>query len=265
MKKRVYEILDVAQPGDAASRWFDYFMITLIGLNVLAVVLGTVERFEHLAGFFRIFEIVSVILFTIEYVLRVWSITASEKYRHPVTGRIRFMLTPLAIVDLLAILPFYAPMLIPVDLRVLRILRLFRVLRLLKLSRHSSAVRIFVNVCGAKKAELGVTLFVGLLLLVLTSSLMYYAENQAQPDVFSSIPAALWWGVITLTTVGGGDIWPITGLGKFLASIVALLGVGMIALPAGILSAGFSEEIQKERGAEQKCPHCGKPVNGGGS
>ena len=128
IKRRVYEILEVASPSDRASRIFDIFIITLIFLNVVAVVLETVQSFSELhRGFFRSFELFSVMIFTVEYILRVWSCSVNPKYRNPILGRLRFMLTPLALIDLFAVLPFYLPMVIKLDLRFLRAVRLIRI------------------------------------------------------------------------------------------------------------------------------------------
>lgn len=246
IKNRTHEILEVSAPGDILSKIFDIFIMFLISLNVIAVILETVESLasQHMT-FFRTFEIFSVMIFTVEYISRVWSCTVSENYRSPFLGRIRFIFTPFAIVDLLAILPFYLPMLIPIDLRFIRALRLFRLFRIFKMGRYSDAFQILGNVLKNKKEELFITIFFIFILLILASSLMYFIEHEAQPEVFSSIPDAMWWGVITLTTVGYGDVCPITIPGKILGSIIALLGLGMFALPAGILAAGFLSEIKK--------------------
>jgi len=258
MRKRVYEVLEIASPEDLSSRIFDTFIISLIILNITAIILETIEsvsfRFFH---FFKIFEICSVIIFTIEYVLRVWSCVTNSKYKHPIFGRVKFIITPLILVDLIAILPFYLPMLISIDFRFVRSLRLIRLFRLFKLARYSEAIKLFGKVIKNKKEELYITAFVIFILLILSSSLLYSVECVAQPDKFSSIPAAMWWGVATLTTVGYGDIYPITPLGKFLGAVISLLGIGLFALPAGLLSAGFIEEIRKSKEIVKTCPHCG--------
>ena len=261
-KKRIFEILEVATPGDRPSRIFDIFIMTLISLNIIAVILETVESLSSkYMPFFRNFEIFSVVIFTIEYISRIWSCTVNAKFKNPILGRIRFALTPLLIVDLLAILPFYLPMIIPLDLRFLRALRLIRILRMFKMGRYSESLRMFGRVLKAKKEELLIAVFMILILLIISSSLMYFVENEAQPQTFSSIPDAMWWGVTTLTTVGYGDVYPVTPVGKFLGAIIAILGIGMFALPAGILASGFVEEIQKRRTKRIICPHCGKDIN----
>jgi len=247
IKERLYEILEIAAVGDIPSKLFDIFIMTLITLNVIAVILATVERFNlQYQYYFRIFEIFSVTIFTIEYLLRLWTCTINENYGNPVTGRMRYMLTPFALIDLLAILPFYLPMIIPLDLRFIRAVRLFSLFRLFKMGRYSKAVFILKKVLKEKKEELVLVIFVVFLLLIIFSSLMYFIEKEAQPEAFSSIPEAMWWGIITLTTVGYGDVYPITPLGKILGALIAFLGIGMFALPAGILGSGLVEVVRKK-------------------
>lgn len=261
VKKRVYEIVEVASEGDTASRVFDIFIVALIFANVMAVILETVEslavRFEY---FFATFETFSLAVFTVEYVLRLWVCTACKEDVSPLRERIRFIVKPMSLIDLLAILPFYLPMIIPMDPRFFRALRLFRLFRLFKMGRYSESLQTLGNVLKAKKEEIAVTFFVISLLLVFASSTVYYVEHDAQPEAFSSIPAAMWWGVAALTTVGYGDVYPITPLGKFLGAVIALLGIGLFALPAGILASGFAEEIQK-KSKRRICPHCGKEID----
>lgn len=261
IKIRTYEVIEKATPGDLASRVFDIAIMTLIFTNIIAVIFETVSSIAaYMMPFFRAFEFISVIIFTIEYLLRLWSCTADMKFKDPIKGRIRFALTPLAIVDLMAILPFYLPMLIPFDLRFVRILRLIRMFRIFKIGRYSDSMKVLGKVLKAKKEELCMTFFVVIILLTLFSSMMYFIENKAQPEAFSSIPAAMWWGVATLTTVGYGDVYPITPMGKFLGAIISLLGIGLFALPAGILGSGFVMEMQKKEKKVKICPHCGKKI-----
>lgn len=260
IKKRVFEILE-ARTSDRVSRFFMIFILTLITLNVIAVILETVEGLSNqFSTLFTTFEIISVAIFTVEYVLRIWSCTVDEKYHGAIKGRIRFALTPMALIDLVAVLPFYLPFIMRLDLRFIRSLRLLRFFRLLKVGRYSEALGIFSRAIKAKKEELILSVAVVLILLVLASSAMYFVENQAQPDNFSSIPEAMWWGIATLTTVGYGDIYPVTALGKIFGGIIALLGIAIFALPTGILSSAFTEEIQKRRAKKPVCPHCGKEI-----
>ncbi len=261
IRNSIYELMDVVPHRHDSSKRFgpvDIFLMGLITLNVLAVILDTVQAFH--ASYGRLlygFEVFSVAVFTIEYVLRVWSCTVNPGYRRSLVGRLRFIVTPLSLIDLLAILPFYLPMFIPFDLRFLRVIRLVRILRLFKLGRYNESVQQFGRVLKSKRAELLTTVFIIFILLIVASSLLYYVEHKAQPEKFASIPEAMWWGVVTLTTVGYGDIYPITGMGRFLGAIISLLGIGLFALPTGLISAGFVEEIGKKKRAQAKCPKCG--------
>jgi len=196
-------------------------------------------------------------IFTIEYLLRVWSCTEEKKYHSPFLGRLLFILTPLALIDLVAILPFYIPMMTNVDLRFLRALRLFRIF---KMTRYSSRFRIFMNVLRDKKEEIFISAMLVVLLLVISASLMYYVENKVQPEEFSSIPEAMWWAVVTLTTVGYGEVVPATPFGRVLAGLVAVLGISLFAIPAGIIASGFMEQFQKRCIKGHFCPHCGKEI-----
>ncbi len=263
MKKRVYEIIEEAEPGNRASEIFDIFLISFISLNAISLVVGTVEEIHQIAPrAFRLFEIVSVAIFTVEYLLRVWSCSVNPRYAHPVLGRLRFMVSPLALIDLLAILPFYmAPFigLHGLDLRFLRAVRLLA--QIVRLSRYFSSMRTLARVLHTRRGELLAVVLVLSLLLVMTSSLIFFAENEAQPDTFANIPQAMWWSVITLTTVGYGDVFPVTVAGRLLAGLIAVVGIGLFALPAGILGSGFMEEIGKGKNATRVCPHCGKEIH----
>ncbi len=262
VKNKIYEILHGVSTEDAHVRVFPVFNITLIFLNVFAVILETVESLSlRYMSFFKAFEVFSVFIFTIEYLLRLWTCTSDKRFRGAIKGRVRFTVTPLALVDLMAILPFYLPLCLPLDLRFIRALRLFRLLRILKMGRYSESLRTLGNVLKEQKEELLITVFGVSILLVVASSLMYFVENAAQPKAFSSIPAAMWWGVATLTTVGYGDIYPITPLGRFLGAIIAILGIGAIAIPAGILTTGFAKEIQRKHEKRGMCPYCGKDID----
>ncbi|MEW6745267.1 MAG: potassium channel family protein [Planctomycetota bacterium] len=260
LQKRLYEILNVTRPDDRAGHSFELFITTLILANVVALVIETMEPVRELAGpLFDAFETFSLAIFTVEYTLRLWSCTVSSDYAHPVRGRLRFARTPFAIVDLLAIAPAFLPF-ISADLRVMRSLRLFRLLRLAKLARYMKTLQLIGRVVCAKREELLLTLSVLALLLLLASSLIYFAEHGAQSEAFSSIPASMWWAVTTITTVGYGDLIPVTVPGRLLAAIIAILGIGMFALPTSILGAGFLEELQKKKEVPGLCPHCGKAL-----
>ncbi len=266
LKKRIYEIIEPGS-GKSLSHCFDIFIIVLILFNILSVILESVASlYSSYRLIFEIFETVSVIIFSVEYVLRVWTCTLKEKYSHPLLGRIKYMFSFMLLIDLIAILPFYLPFIVTVDMRFIRILRLFRITRLFKLGRYSRSMQQMKAVLKEKKEELAISMFAGLILLVLSACLVYYAEKDAQPEAFSSIPMALWWAVCTLTTVGYGDIYPITVWGRIIATFISILGIGLLALPAGIFASGFSEQMEKrvKKGSEDEeatcCPHCGKEI-----
>lgn len=236
----------------------DHFFATLITLNVIAVVLETVRDVYVTYGtLLQNFEFFSVCVFSGEYVLRLWTCTCDPRYRHPLFGRLRYAVSADALIDLLAILPFFVPGKKSVDLRFIRILRLARFMRIFKLGRYFTAIRVILNVLRSKAAELGMCLMVMGMLIIVASSAMYFVENEAQPDKFPSIPGTMWWCVITLTTVGYGDVFPVTIAGKLLTAVLAVLGIGLFALPTGILASGFAEELQSSKHCTKICPHCG--------
>lgn len=247
MRKKLFRLIEPSINKRDPNYFFDLFIMSLIVLNVLAMIVSSEQDIgEKYVEFFNYFEIFSVVVFTFEYLARLWTCVEYDRYRRPVVGRIRFVLTPMAIVDLLAILPFYLPF-VGIDLRFLRILRVFRIFRLLKMARYTNAFSLIKNVLNEKKEELLVTLIFIIIILVIVSTLMFYAERDAQPEAFASIPRALWWGVVTLTTVGYGDVYPITVGGKILGGVITLLGIGLIALPSGILASGYTEQVQKKK------------------
>jgi voltage-gated potassium channel len=198
----------------------------------------------------------------VEYFARLWACTINPAHRRPIVGRIRFALRPMPMVDLIAILPFFLPFL-GFDLRFVRMFRLFRLVRIAKIGRYYSSLRLIRDVLIAKKEELILSTAMLLLLLVVSSCLMYECEHYAQPEAFPDIPSTMWWSVVTLTTVGYGDVYPQTGAGKFFAAVIAILGIGMFALPTGIVGAGFVEEIAQRKesdNGERTCPHCGEEL-----
>ncbi|MEM6830281.1 MAG: ion transporter, partial [Bacteroidota bacterium] len=236
------------EEDDRLSKRFDLFIMILIILNVILVILETEEHiYQAYKKQLDLFETISVIIFTIEYLLRIWTCTYMEAYRHPVWGRIKYIFSFAALIDLFAILPFYLPLVLAIDGRFLRILRIFRLVRLFKMGRYSKAFQMISKVIMDRKEELFITFTMLIVMLVFASGLMYYIENEAQPEAFSSIPETMWWGVATLTTVGYGDVYPITSLGRLLGAFIAILGIGIFALPAGIIASGFESELSKKR------------------
>ena len=265
LKKTVYEVIEEAEPGNRPSEIFDVFLITLIALNVVALIVGTVEEIHRISpGAFHLFEVISVGIFTVEFFLRVWTCTENPRYGHRVKGRLQYLASPLALIDLLAVLPVYLVFFVNLhglDLRFLRVVRLLA--RIVRLGRYFSSLRTLGMVLHTKRGELVAVVSVLLLLLVMTSSMMFFAEHQAQPEEFASIPSAMWWSIITLTTVGYGDVFPVTAAGRLLAGVIAIVGIGLFALPAGILGSGFMEELAREVKEPVRCPHCGEVIDEG--
>lgn len=263
-RKKIWDLVEVARHPDhnrSVFDWYDVFLSILVVVNVAAVVVETVpEIIAVYAGAFKTLEIFSVIVFTLEYLVRLWACPADPRYDNSWKGRLRYATSFLSVVDLLAILPFYMGTWFSGDLRVLWALRLLRLLRVLKLGRYSTALALMGRVLRLKSNDLIATIFALFVLIVLAASVMYHAEFQAQPDKFTSIPASMWWAVATLTTVGYGDIYPITWIGKLTASVIAILGIGLFALPAGILADGFSELRRLEQTSTKTCPHCGEKI-----
>ncbi|MEO6489882.1 MAG: ion transporter [Ferruginibacter sp.] len=262
--KRKVHILLHPELGD--SKWdkiFNGAIITLIILNVTAVILETVPNIhEPHKEFFRVFDVVSVVIFTIEYLLRLWSSNHDQRYHHSVKGRLRYIISTDALIDLLAILPFYIHVFVGFDLRVLRIFRLLRFLRLFRLTAYMQSAQMVKNVFRKRASELKVCMVLILFFIMIASCLLYFAEHAAQPKIFSSIPATFWWAVVTATSVGYGDMVPITALGKTFSGILSLSGLAIFALPAGIITAGFLEEISNIRKIKKHvCPHCGEPLD----
>ncbi|MBI1343561.1 MAG: ion transporter [Terrimonas sp.] len=263
LKKKVHILM---HPIEGNTRWdklLNGFIILLILLNLLAVMLETeVNIYEPNKEFFHAFDVFSVVVFSIEYLLRLWSCTDEERYKHWFWGRIKYMMTWESIVDLLAIIPFFLHRIFIFDLRVLRILRLLRLLRIFRLTVYLKSSRMVSNVFRNHIQELVLSFTLAMSLIVISSCMLYFAEHLAQPEKFKSIPDTLWWSVTTLTTIGYGDMVPITSTGKILTSIIALIGVALFALPAGIITAGFLQEMRKNRRTKVHfCPHCGKELD----
>jgi voltage-gated potassium channel len=262
-KKKVHVLL---HPELGDTKWdkiLNAFIIILIILNVAAVMLETVPYiYEPHKEFFDTFDLISVIIFTIEYVLRVWSSNHDPRYSHSLHGRIRYMLSTDALIDLLAILPFFVHVIVGFDLRVLRIFRLLRFLRLFRLTAYMKSARMVKSVFKTRANELKLSLVLILFFIIIASCLLYFAEHHVQPNVFSSIPATMWWAVVTATSVGYGDMVPVTTVGKTLSGILSLSGLAVFALPAGIITAGFLEEMRKIKSPKiHVCPHCGKSLD----
>ena len=246
-KLRIYEILETTNAEDKTAEAVNLFMLVLVVLNVTAVILETVESvYVAHKVLFQYFADISVVIFTIEYILRIWSCDVDPKYSNPLLGRLRFALTPLALIDLLVILPTYAILAFPTDHKLLRSLRVLWTFRLLKLSRYSESLQTITDVIRAQQRELAMSFSAIIFFMVLSSTVIYFLEHEAQPQRFPDIPATMWWAVLTMTTVGE-NFYPITPLGKLVGGLIIILGVATFALPTSILTSGFVEELERHR------------------
>lgn len=247
IKPAIYDIIRDDYQKNNISNLFDKTIIILITLNVLLVILDTFNLPESVKSIFSIIEIISIIIFSIEYILRIWT----SNYIYPnlkgFKARIKYFFTIMSLIDLLSILPFFIPFIIPIDLRVLRIFRLFRLFRLLKFNRYTQAFSNIQSVIVNKSSQLLSSIFILSLLMVISSIIMYNLESQVQPEVFENAFSGFLWSLNTITTVGNGEIYPITIAGKILSSIISLLGLGFVAIPTGIISAGFIENSDNNR------------------
>jgi voltage-gated potassium channel len=264
IKYHVYDILVETDDNELIDRVVAVILMLLILVSVGSVILETVPEYEEAYGsLFHSIEIVSVTIFAAEYLLRLWVAPLDPAYQGRF-GRLRYAFSLMALIDLIAILPtilaLFSSLVFPVDLMLLRFLRTFRLFRLFKMSRYVQSLNTLDDAIIAKKEELLVSVIMMAMLILFSSSLMYLVEHQAQPDKFPSIPATLWWGVVTITSVGYGDTFPITPLGKLLGGVTAVLGVAMFALPTGIFAASFADEMARQRRHKDDeccCPKCG--------
>jgi len=248
-QERAYQLLEGPAEGDLPRKIVIAFLFILISLSVVIVFLETESEFYAAYGdTLMAITLFAVAVFSVEYLLRLWVCTLNPAYADPVRGRLRYMVSPLAIFDLVAILPFYIPLVLPMDLLVLRLFRLTRVFTVLKLGRFSNAWDSLTYTVRSRKEELVISAVLIFIILAVSSTVMYYIENPAQPQKFSSIPHTMWWGVVTLSTVGYGDMYPITPLGKFVGALVAISGIALFALPAGIIAAGLVESLHHRKG-----------------
>ena len=228
---------------------FDRFIYVLIIVNVIAMVLESHLSLRTAYGpYFYAFEFTSILIFSAEYIYRIRSAYKLNGKK----GIFSYVFSLFGVIDLISILPFYLNQFIKLDGRFLRILRLFRLTRIFKLGRNSNSLKVFTRSLSGVKAELIFTLFLSILTILFSASAIYYLENEAQPEKFSSITESIWWATVSLATVGYGDVYPITVGGKLFATLISLVGIGVVAIPTGVISASFVEEIRIEKGKKAK-------------
>jgi voltage-gated potassium channel len=232
------------EPRSAVTRAFDFALAVLIIVNVSCVILESVESIRrHLASSFDLVENAATAFFAVEYVLRVWACVDLREgaYRDRLWGRLRYMRSFFALIDLISVLPAVLGFFGAADLRAIRLLRL---LRMLKLVRHSTTFGLLFAVLREESRSIAALLFVLLLTVTISGSLMYMLENDVQPEVFTSIPVAMWWAIETLTTVGYGDIVPMTVVGRIVGGCVSIIGIGTLALFSGLITVGFLDQLR---------------------
>lgn len=247
VRQRCWELLEPGEENDYNSKKVDIFLLVLISLNILSVILETVDSlFNQYKVIFQYFEFFSVLVFTIEYIARLWScITEKLDNETDLKRRIKYFFSFSAIIDLIAILPSIIALIYPsIDLRFIRALR---IIRLLKFSRYSSSINNLLSVIWNQRRSFGAAYFILFIALIISSSGMYLVEKDVQPEKFGSIPHAMWWAIVTLTSVGYGDVTPITSMGKIFGSVIIILGILTVALPSGILAAAFTDFTRKSQ------------------
>lgn len=247
LRRNVSQLIEFNASASTSSRFMDFAMVVLIIANVAAIMLESVASIEaQYASQFWYFEVFSIAVFTIEYLLRVWSCPDIKegKYEDSFKGRLKYMCSIPALIDLAAIAPFYLSLFVVMDLRFLRV---FRVFRIFKLTRYSNAMTMLLRVFREESSSFFAAFSILAIVLITAASGIYLLEHEVQPEAFGSIPAAMWWATSTLTTVGYGDVTPITPLGKVFGGLITIVGMGMVALPAGILASGFSAQLKQNR------------------
>ncbi len=248
-RQHVHALIYPSSHGGKLHVYFDTFIAFWVVISVCSVVLESVHAVSYLLHIeLIVLDIIAVAIFTVEYWLRIYSCVEDPKFSSPVLGRIRHAKTASMMIDLLAILPFYLEALLH-HLIDLRFLRVFRLLRLLKLTRYTGATATLAKVIVREWPVMAAAAFIMLLLVVLTASLGYLFEHEAQPEKFENIPQSIYWAVITLASVGYGDISPVTPAGRAVTIVLALIGIGIFAIPAALLSSAFSDQLHKERDA----------------
>ena len=245
LRRRFYEILEQGPLDDRVSRWVGRALVVLIVVNLVSVTLESVPSLSaRYSGMFGAIELLSLVLFTLEYAARIWVAAEHERFRHlgPTRVRLQYVLSVAGLIDLLAVAPFWIALVSGLDLRVLLV---FRMVRFLKLTRYSPGMRSLLDAVYAERRALFGCLVIIVGATLVAASIMHIVEGAAQPDKFGTIPDSMWWAIVTLATVGYGDAIPITVLGRMVAAVIILCGLIIIALPVGIIATAFANEIHR--------------------
>ena len=245
LRHRVYQVLEQGPVGDHLSTWVDRFLVTLIIVNLIAVALESMPQYAtRYATEFTLIELFSLVIFTIEYGLRLWSAVEHGPHRHlpHAHARMKYALSTAGIIDLIAVLPFWFAVALPADFRFVLV---FRMVRFFKIARYSPAMRSLLDVLYSERRALFGCLVIALGSAVVAASLMHLAEGKVQPEKLGTIPDAMWWAVVTIGTIGYGDVVPVTAIGKIIATGTIFVGLVMMALPVGIIATAFAEQIHR--------------------
>lgn len=243
VRKRVFNIIEIGNKDDVPSAIFDRFIVVVIFVNLIITLMQTFEQLETYMFVFDVLELVTIVIFTVEYILRVWTadfLYTDEKVRW--RARCRFIISAYGLIDLFTIVPYFLPFIFPAGAVAFRMFRVIRIFRLFKINAQYDAFNVITNVLKEKKNQLISSVCMIFILMIASSLCMYSLEHEAQPEQFKNAFSGIWWSVSTLLTVGYGDIYPVTAAGKIMAIIISFLGVGMVAVPTGIISAGFVEQ-----------------------
>ena len=234
-KRRTHNIIQIGNREDFPSFAFDVFIVIVIVLNILVTFLGTFDELERFFTAFTVTEAITMGIFSVEYALRIWSADILYPNCRPIRSRIKFLFSFDGVVDLLTILPFFFLS----GFIVFRMLRVVRIFHLFRINAQYDSFNVITTVLFEKRNQIFSSVFIIVILMFASSIGMYSAEHEAQPDVFKNAFSGLWWSMSTLLTVGYGDIYPVTAIGRIMAICIAFLGVGVVAIPTGIISAGF--------------------------
>ncbi len=277
LEKALFYLVDENDEHNKLSKFFNYFLMILIILSVGEMALETDDSiFIPYRNYFRIFDFFTVMVFSTEYIIRIVTahLTKDNQGKTRWQSIKEYVISFAGIVDLLSILPFYLDF-TNLDLRVLRMLRLLRFFRVFKITRYNDSMKLVADVIKDKRSEIGVIMGLIIIIMIISSFIMFYAEHERQPEQFPNVLGCLWWAIVTMTTIGYGDVYPVTTMGKLIGSIMAILGIGLVAMPTGIISAGFLEKINEKQEKEKKqektkeqqqievtdkkifCPYCG--------
>ncbi len=243
IKKRIFDIIQIGNKNDFISRSFDWLIVIIIILNILTVFLETFEELARFNPLFKVVEAVTVSFFCVEYILRIWTACYLYPNKKGIWAQVRFLHSFDGIIDLLTILPFFFLN----GFIAFRMLRVVRILHLFRVNAHYDSFHIITSVLIEKRNQIISSVFIIIVLMFASSLGIYSAEHEAQPEAFRNAFSGIWWSVSTLLTVGYGDIYPITVIGKIMAIIIAFLGVGVVAIPTGIISAGFVEQYTQKQ------------------